>query len=185
MALLLLVGARTPARVDAAGDLVPLAQQDRGRWNGAWTACGFHHFRASLAGDELTPFHCEARIASLHAVARSYAATDWTRILAEYDRLLELAPSPVVSLNRAVAVGKVHGAEAGLQALAGLDGHAALADYFLLDAVKALLHWERGDFAQACEALQQALALPCTAPERRLLERRLAACERHEPPPPW
>jgi RNA polymerase sigma-70 factor (ECF subfamily) len=185
MASLLFIGARTAARVDAAGDLVPLAQQDRSKWNGAWIACGFHHLRASLAGDALTPFHCEAAIASLHAVATSYASTDWTRILAEYDRLLDLAPSPIVRLNRAVAVGKVHGAGAGLAALADLDDDEALADYFLLGAVRAQLHWERSDFAAAAVALQQALAQPCTAPERRLLERRLAACRVGEAPPPW
>lgn len=185
MALMLLLGARIPARTDEHGDLVPLALQDRSLWDRTWLGCGFHHFRASLAGDELTAYHCEAAIASVHAAAPDYAATDWPRILREYDRLLVIAPSPVVRLNRAVAVGKVHGAEAGLRELDGLDGDRALDDYFLLGAVQAQLSWELGDLAAALRALEQALSQPCSAPERRLLERRLAACRRGEAVPPW
>jgi RNA polymerase sigma-70 factor (ECF subfamily) len=185
MALMLLLGARMPARTDANGDLVPLAQQDRGRWQRTWIVCGFEHFRLSIGGDRLTAYHCEAAIASVHAAAPSYAATDWPRIVREYDRLLQLAPSPVVRLNRAVAVGKVDGPDAGLRALAGLENDRALDDYFLLGAVTAQLHWERGDHDAAITALQQAIAQPCSAPERRLLARRLAACHRREPVPPW
>jgi RNA polymerase sigma-70 factor (ECF subfamily) len=185
MALLLLLGARGPARCDEHGELVPLAQQDRARWNRTWLAHGFRHFRASIGGERLTPFHCEAAIASLHAAAASYEQTNWPRILEEYDRLLALAPSPVVRLNRAVAVGKVHGPDAGLQAVAGLAADGALDDYFLLGAVEAQLQWARGDHAAAAKALEHALALPCSDPERRLLERRLAAVRRREPVPAW
>ncbi|MBL8751684.1 MAG: sigma-70 family RNA polymerase sigma factor [Planctomycetes bacterium] len=185
MALMLLLGARNPARVDAHGDLVPLAQQDRSRWNRSWLALGFEHFRRSIGGDTVTAFHCEAAIASVHAAAARYEATDWARILREYDRLLVVAPSPIVRLNRAVAVGKVHGATAGLQALAGLGDDKALDDYFLLGAVTAQMHWELGDCAAAAVALRGALQQPCSTPERRLLEQRLAACDRGEGPPPW
>ena len=182
---MLFLGARNPARRDARGDLVPLAQQDRGLWNRTWLEYGFRHFRASIGGPLLTPYHVEAAIASLHAAVPSYAATNWTRILAEYDRLMVLAPSPVVRLNRAVAVGKVHGAAAGLEALDGLDDDKALDDYFLLGAVRAQLHWERGELVPAIAALERTLTQPCTDPERRLLERRLAALRRGEPAPPW
>ncbi len=185
LALMLLLGARNPARSDEHGDLVPLAQQDRSRWQRTWIDYGFRHFRQSIAGTELTPFHCEAAIASMHAAAPSYERTDWRRILEEYDRLLALAPSPIVRLNRAVAVGKVHGPDAGLAALDGLADDRALDDYFLLGAVEAQLHWARGDFAAAIAALQRALTQPCSDPERRLLERRLAACRRGEPAPQW
>jgi RNA polymerase sigma-70 factor (ECF subfamily) len=185
MALMLLLGARSPARADEHGELVPLAQQDRSRWHRAWLEHGFRHFRQSIGGPVLTPFHCEAAIASLHAAAPSYDRTNWPRILEEYDRLLLLAPSPVVRLNRAVAVGKVHGPDAGLQALAGLDDGGALGDYFLLDAVQAQLHWARGDHAAAAAALQRALTRPCSDPELRLLERRLAAVRRGAPVPAW
>ncbi|MFN3241863.1 MAG: RNA polymerase sigma factor [Planctomycetota bacterium] len=185
LALMLMLGARMPARTDPRGDLVTLAQQDRSRWNRHWLSCGFHHFRLSIGGERLTPWHCEAAIASTHAIAATYADTDWQRILAEYDRLLTIAPSPVVRLNRAVAVGKVHGAQAGLQELAGLEHDKALDDYFLLGAVTAQLHWERGDHARAAAALERALEQPCSEPERRLLERRLEACRNGDAPEAW
>lgn len=185
MALLLLLGARMPARTDAAGDLVPLAQQDRSRWHRTWIGHGFEHFRRSLGGERLTAYHIEAAIASVHASAANYAATDWPRILREYDRLLVVAPSPVVRLNRAVAVGKVQGAGAGLAALAGLADDRALDDYFLLGAVTAQLHWELGEHVPAAAALRAAMQQPCSEPERRLLQRRLLACERREPAPIW
>ncbi|MFY9341661.1 MAG: sigma-70 family RNA polymerase sigma factor [Planctomycetota bacterium] len=185
MALMLLVGARLPAGTDEYGDLVPLAQQDRTRWNRTWIALGFDHFRASIGGDSLTAWHCEAAIASLHAGAPSYAATDWARIVAEYDRLLLLTPSPVVRLNRAVAIGKLRGPAAGLREIADLAADRTLDDYFLLGAVKAQLHWELGDHVAAAVALRCALQQPCSEPERRLVQRRLTACERSEPPPPW
>ncbi len=185
LALMLFLGARTPARIDAHGDLVPLAQQDRSRWHRTWLGCAFHHFQASIGGDTLTAYHVEAAIASLHATAPDYAATPWPRILREYDRLLALQPSAIVRLNRAVAVGKVHGPDAGLAALAGLDDERPLDDYFLLGAVRAQLHWERGDLPAAIAALQHALTMPCSDPERRLLERRLQACRRGEAVPAW
>ncbi|MEZ6036973.1 MAG: sigma-70 family RNA polymerase sigma factor [Planctomycetota bacterium] len=185
LALMLLLGARAPARTDERGELLTLAQQDRSRWDRRWLACGFHHLRQSLGGPSLTAYHCEARIASLHAIAETFADTDWQAILTEYDRLLQLAPSPIVRLNRAVAVGKVHGAVAGLRALDGLDRDPALDDYFLLGAVTAQLHWERGDHAAAVQALERALQQPSSEPERRLLERRLDACRRGESPQPW
>ena len=185
LGLMLMLGARLPARTDERGELLPLAQQDRSRWNRHWLACGFHHFRLSIGGDRLTAWHCEAAIASTHAVAPTYADTDWPRILAEYDRLMTIAPSPVVRLNRAVAVGKVHGAAAGLRELEGLVDDKALDDYFLLGAVTAQLHWEGGDHARAAAALVRALEQPCSEPERRLLQRRLAACRNGDAPEAW
>lgn len=185
LALMLLQGARSPARSDEHGDLVPLARQDRSRWNTQWLAAGFAHFRRSIGGPVRTPFHVEAAIASVHAMARTYADTDWARILTHYDDLLALAPSPVVRLNRAVAVGKVRGAAAGLAALQGLEDDRAFADYALLYAVTAQLHWERGDHAAAAAALRRALGLAMSEPERRLLQRRLQACERGEAVGPW
>tara|TARA_R110002072_G_scaffold4174_1_gene29326 strand:- start:68 stop:1354 length:1287 start_codon:yes stop_codon:yes gene_type:complete len=185
LALLLMLGSRIPARTNDRGDLITLAQQDRSKWDRRWIACGFHHFKLSISGREMTAYHCEAAIASHHAIATTYADTDWQNILDEYDRLLTIAPSPIVRLNRAVAVGKVHGASAGLQELKHLEHDQALHDYFLLGAVTAQLHWERGDHAPAVTALEHALSQPCSDPERRLLEQRLQACRNQEPPPPW
>lgn len=185
LALMLLQGARSPARTDADGDLVPLARQDRKHWNQQWLAAGFAHFRRSIGGPVRTPFHVEAAIASVHAMARTYADTDWARILQHYDELAAHSPTPVVRMNRAVAVGKVHGAAAGLAALEGLEDERAFADYALLSAVAAQLHWERGDHAAAATALRRALGQAMSEPERRLLQRRLLACERGEPVGPW
>jgi RNA polymerase sigma-70 factor (ECF subfamily) len=185
LALMLLLGSRLPARTDAAGELLTLAEQDRSRWDRAWLGCGFHHLARSIGGDTLTPWHCEAAIASLHAAAASYDRTDWHTVLREYDRLLALAPSPVVRLNRAVAFAKVHGAAAALRELAVLRDHAALADYFLLPATRAHLHWQLGEHDAAVTELERALELPCTEPERRLLQRRADACRRREPAPRW
>lgn len=185
LALMLLSGARLPSRIDAQGELATLAEQDRSRWDGEWLRRGFHHFRRSLAGTELTPFHVEAAIASLHAAAPSYAATDWTRVLAEYDRLLQFGDSPVVRLNRAVALAKVAGPRSALLELTPLHQHPQLADYVLLPATVAHLHWELGEFEAAATWLSRALQRPCSAPETRLLQRRLEMCQRREPPPPW
>lgn len=185
LALMLLQGARSPARSDECGELVPLALQDRSRWDRQWLDAGFTHFRRSIGGPVRTPYHVEAAIASVHAIAPTYAETDWTRILAHYDELLALAPQPVVRLNRAVAVGKVHGAKAGLAALHGLDDDRAFADYALLPAVAAQLHWECGDHAAAATALRASLDRTMNDPERRLLQRRLSACERGEAVGPW
>lgn len=185
LALMLLLGARLPARTDDLGELLTLAQQDRSRWDRRWLLAGLHHFRSSLQGDELTAYHVEAAIASRHAAAPSYAATDWPAILHDYDRLLELHDSPVVRLNRAVAVAKVQGPDAGIEALAAIDGHGALRDYFLLPATRAWFEWTADRREAAAASLEQALSLPCSEPERRLLQRRLLACRRGEAPPEW
>lgn len=185
MALMLLLGARVPARVDAAGDLLTLAEQDRSRWDQRWLQAGFHHFARSIGGDVLTAYHCEAAIASLHAAAKEYAQTDWRRIVQEYDRLMALAPSPIVQLNRAVALAKLDGPAAGLAALQPLQQDRTLQDYFLLAATTAHLHWANGDHAAAARELARAAAMPSSEPEQRLLQRRLLACRRGEPAPAW
>ncbi|MCA8951596.1 MAG: RNA polymerase subunit sigma-70 [Planctomycetes bacterium] len=185
LALMLFLGARLPARTDAAGEILTLAEQDRSRWDRAWVEHAFAHFRRSIGGDVLTPFHCEAAIASLHTAAPSYEQTNWPRILEEYDRLAALTRSPIVRLNRAVAVAKVAGTTAGLAALAELETDKALAGYFLLPATAAHFHWQAGDVAAAAAALERALALPASEPEQRLLRRRLDACRGGEPAPAW
>jgi len=185
IALMLLLGARLPARIDSSGEILTLVQQDRAKWDRDWLEAGFRHFQSSIAGSELTPYHIEAAIVAVHARAASYEETDWRAILAEYDRLLVLFATPIVQLNRAVALAKVAGAAAGLQALAPLRDDRSLAEYFLLPATEAQLHWELGDRVAAAAALQAALAMPCSDPEQRLLRRRLDACQRGEPAPLW
>jgi RNA polymerase sigma-70 factor (ECF subfamily) len=185
LALMLFLGARLPARTDAAGELLTLAEQDRSLWDQAWLHCGFAHFARSIGGDVLTQWHSEAAIASIHAAAPSYERTDWPAVLREYDRLLGLAASPVIRLNRAVALAKVEGAAAALSEVEVLAAETALADYFLLPATGAHLQWQLGRHAEAGAQFERALAMPCSAPEQRLLQRRLQACRRGEPSPRW
>ncbi len=185
LALMLLSGARLPARVDALGDVLTLAEQDRSRWDTRWMAHGFEQFRRSIGGERLTPWHVEARIASLHAVAPDYASTDWHAILAAYDQLVAIADTPVVRLNRAVALAKVAGPRAGLAELAALDGAPELGRYGLVAAVAAHLHWQLGEHGAALERFQRALTLACTGPEARLLARRRDACRERAPAPAW
>ncbi len=172
---------RFPARVDEAGDLLLLAEQDRALWDRRAVHLGMRHLDQASEGDELTEYHVQAAIAAVHTVAPSYEQTDWARVLTLYDQLQAVAPSPVVALNRAVAVAMVHGADAGLAALEPLRGDAALRDYYLLPSVRAdlLLRLGRDDDAAAC--YRDALASPCTEPERRFLQKRLERCARSVP----
>lgn len=112
----------------------------------------------------------------MHAAAPTFATTDWRAILSHYDVLVALSPSPVVRLNRAVAIGQVLGEEAALSELDPLQGAGELSDYPLLIATRALFLWRLGRHDAAAEAFRAALARPMTDPERRLLERRLARC---------
>ncbi|HEY3256173.1 MAG TPA: DUF6596 domain-containing protein, partial [Polyangiaceae bacterium] len=116
-ALFLLQAARLPSRVDARGDLIPLDRQDRARWDRALLAEGFEALGRASAGEVVSPFHLEAAIAACHALAVTYTATDWPQIVALYDQLLALTPSPIIALQRAIALGRADGARAGLRAL--------------------------------------------------------------------
>src|SRR5262249_42495104 len=137
LALMYLQASRLPARQDADGNLLVLAEQDRGLWDRRLIAGGLHHLDRSAVGDELTEYHLQAGIAACHAVAESYQQTDWPRVLDQYDHLVTLVSSPVVVLNRAVAVSMVHGPEAGLHALDAIQNDPALRGYYLLPATRA------------------------------------------------
>ncbi len=173
-ALLLLQHARRGARVDSAGELLTLEEQDRGRWDRARIAAGLECL-ADARGTGRPPrtYRLQAEIAALHVTAADAASTDWPRIAAAYDALLAQRPSPVVALNRAVAVAMADGPEAGLDALAELDA-GALVDYPLLPAVRADLLRRAGRRPEAADAYLDAIAEARTEPERRLLRRRLA-----------
>ncbi|MFL6161426.1 MAG: RNA polymerase sigma factor [Jatrophihabitantaceae bacterium] len=173
-ALLLLQHARRAARIDSAGDLVPMPEQDRSQWDSAMIAEGLASLAtARSAGRPAGPYRLQAEIAAVHATAAEPAATDWDRIVAGYDALLELHPSPVVALNRAVAVGYRDGPDAGLTALAELAADE-LREYHLLPAVRADLLRRAGQREQAAIAYQQALGLADNPAVRRFLQRRLA-----------
>jgi RNA polymerase sigma-70 factor (ECF subfamily) len=177
LALMYLLGARLPARLGGGGEILTLAEQDRSLWDRRWLAAGAEHFRRAMQGAAVTALHTEAAIAACHAAAPRYADTDWSAILARYDELLALAPSPIVRLNRAVALAKVRGVAAGLAEVEALGDEPALRAYALLPATRALLEWHVGRRAAAAASFAAALALGCTQPERALLERRLRECE--------
>jgi len=175
-ALMCLHAARLPARVDAEGDLAALADQDRSRWDGRLVNEGLTLLQQSAAGSELSEYHIEAGIAAMHAAARTLADTDWRVIVSLYDRLMAMAPSPVVALNRAIAVGQRDGADAGLLALAAIADRERLAAYPFYPAAAGELELRRGNRGAAREHFMAALALARNDAERRFLGKRLQRC---------
>jgi len=171
LALMLLQHARTDARVDDTGDLVPLEDQDRTRWNATEIAEGLALLEASTGGPR-SAYRVQAEIQAVHARARSAPETDWPVILARYD---ELPDSPIIELNRAIAVGMADGPQAGLAALSRLAASGRLEGYHLLPAAQADLSRRAGRDADAATFYRTALDLAPTEPERRYLQRRLAA----------
>ena len=172
LALMLLTEARRPARTLPDGSLVPLDQQDRGRWDGALIAEGTALVRAALARGPAGPYQVQAAIGALHDEARHAEDTDWAQILALYELLEALAPNPMVTLNRAVALAEVRGAGAGLELLATLEGDPRLAAHHRLPAVRAHLLERAGQRIPAIEAYRLAARLTSSLPERRYLTAR-------------
>ena len=172
LALMLLQAARLPARTDEQGDLLLLEDQDRTRWDQHMIVAGLGQLARSAQGDEVTSYHLEAGIAAAHAVAPSSAETDWRRILAHYDGLLAMTASPVVALNRAVALAMVHGPRAGLEELGGVQALPGMASYYLLHATSATFHRQIGNAKRAAADYDRALALTANEAERRFLERK-------------
>ena len=176
LALMLLHDARRAARVDAAGELVLLEDQDRRRWDRAQIAEGVGLAETALAEGGARPYAVQAAIAALHAEAARAEETDWPQIAALYEVLARVHPSPVVCLNRAGAVGMADGPAAGLALLEGLDD--TLPGYHLLPAARADLLRRLARWDDAAREYRRALALAPSAPERRFLGRRLVEVER-------
>jgi RNA polymerase sigma-70 factor, ECF subfamily len=172
IALMLLHDARRDARLDAAGDLVVLEEQDRSRWNHAQIAEALPLVEQALQGTP-GPFAVQSAIAALHCQAARAEDTDWPQILRLYDLLERLQPSPIVSLNRAVAVAMAIGVRPGLALIDGLASDGELDDYHLLHSARADLLRRLGSMEEAAEAYRRALALTANNSERRFLERRL------------
>jgi RNA polymerase sigma-70 factor, ECF subfamily len=173
VALMAFQAARSPARVDSQGDLVLLEDQDRSAWDTKLVALGFQHFSQSAEGHQLSAYHLQAAIAAIHARAKSTANTDWQMILDLYTQLLNLSPSPVVALNRIVAVAKVSGTQQALSELHALAKEDSLQNYYLFPAVEGSLLLEAGDKDGAARSFRRALELPCSDPEKRFLKRKL------------
>jgi RNA polymerase sigma-70 factor, ECF subfamily len=174
LALMLLQDARRAARIDDAGDVVPLEEQDRSRWDRAEIDEGLRLLDDALRRDRAGTYQLQAAIAACHATATRAEDTDWPRIAQLYGRVAELVPSPVVELNRAVAVAMADGPAAGLELVDALDASGELAGYHLLPATRADLLRRLGRRAEAAAAYREALELVSTDAERRYLERRLA-----------
>lgn len=172
-ALLSLHAARLPARVDSEGELLQLGEQDRSRWDPRLLAEGLALLERSATGAEVTAYHIEAAIAAAHANAGTFEDTDWTEIVSLYDRLLELSPSPVVALNRAIAIGERDGPARGLEVLLGIAEHDRLARYPFYPAAIAELELRLGNRKGARDHFQAALALARNPTERRFLQKRL------------
>ena len=173
LALMLLHHARRPARLRADGTLVPLAEQDRSLWDTALVEEGVDVLQRALAREQRGEFQLQAAIAALHADAASAAETDWVQVVQWYDELLALTGSPVVRLNRAVAVGEADGARAGLAALAEVN--PALPRH---RAVSAYLHEKDGDLAAAARLYAEAAVLATSAAERTHLTKQAARLNR-------
>lgn len=177
VALLCFHAARLGSRRSEDGNLLLLAEQDRGRWDRGLIAEGFRRLGLSAEGDRLSAWHLEAAIGAQHAAAAAFEQTDWAAILGLYDLLVRLRPSPVVALNRAIAVGMAEGPEAGLRALAALPERARLARYPFLPAAVAEFELRSGRPGRAAEALRSALLLARNPAEEAVLARKLAACD--------
>ena len=184
LALMLLTTARFPTRIGEEGDLLRLDEQDRSKWDQSLIERGLVHLAEAARGDEITAYHLQAGIAGCHCVATDAASTDWPRILRHYDDLLRIKPSPVIALNRAVAVANVHGAQAALDAITVMDQRHRLESHHLLHAVVGDLHARLDDHVAAIASFQRALELSQVGPEQahlqRALDRSRAALEREK-----
>ncbi|MEV0617472.1 DUF6596 domain-containing protein [Nonomuraea sp. NPDC050404] len=172
LALMLLTDARRAARTTAAGDLVPLDEQDRSRWDRDLIEEGTGLVKASLAGTQLGPYQLQAAIAATHADAATAGETHWRQVHALYLILERIAPNPMVTLNRAIALAEIEGPAAGLALLAGLDGDDRVAGHHRLLSVRAHLLEKSGDRAGAYEHYRRAAKATASIAEQRYLESR-------------
>jgi RNA polymerase sigma factor (sigma-70 family) len=176
-ALMHLGAARLPGRVDVAGNLSSLFDQDRSQWNDDLIAEGMTYLELSASGPELTEFHLEAAIAWVHATARRAEDTNWDEIISLYDTLMTISPSPIVALNRAIAVAERHGPRRGLDAIDAIDDARRLESYPFYRAARGALELRLGHKQQAAQHFAAAVALARSPMERRYLMQRLAECE--------
>jgi len=175
--LMLLQASRQHARSDVEGNLVLLDQQDRSLWDRGQISEGCELVRLALGSRAFGAYTLQAAIAAVHAEAATAEDTDWAEIVGLYDVLQRHWPSAVVALNRAVALARRDGAQAGLAEVEAILAAGELRDYHLAHAARAELHQQLGNLEEARKAWQQALALTQQAPERRHIEKRIQALE--------
>ena len=174
LSLMLLNAARLITRTDDAGNLLRLHEQNRTAWDVTMIYEGMKHLAASAEGEQVTALHIEAGIAACHSTAPSAEATDWPRIVSLYDQLLEIAPSPVAALNRAIAIGRASGGKAGLEALSEIR---ILESYHLLHAARGTFAAECGEYSAAVAHFREALVHAVIPSERDFLEGQISHLE--------
>lgn len=180
-ALMCLHAARLPARLDSSGELRSLFDQDRSQWDAVLVAEGQRLLDLSASGPELTEYHVEAAIAWVHTTADRAQDTDWRMIVSLYDKLLAIRPSPVVALNRAIAIAQRDGPLRGLEEIRAIASSDRLASYPFYHAALGEFEFQSGKPENAREHFLTALALARNPMERRFLEQRLGACKRATP----
>jgi RNA polymerase sigma-70 factor, ECF subfamily len=173
LALMLLQESRRAARTSPAGELILLEHQDRALWNREQIAEGVGLVEKALSSRRFGPYTLQAAIAAVHAEAESTAATDWRQIVALYNQLVRIQPSPVAYLNRAVAIAMCDGPEAGLKHIDAVLEHGELANYYLAHSARAELYRRLGRTAEARASYERALALTQQEPERQFLQERI------------
>lgn len=174
LALMLFQAARLPARTDALGDLLLLEEQDRSLWDKSRIHLGLLHLEQAARGDKLTAYHLQAEIAAMHSTTEHFTLTNWENILALYDLLREKQPTPVVLINRAVAVAQIKGPAAGLAELKAIPVDSQLERYPFLHAAEGEFHRLLGHPGEAQISFHRSLDLARTEPQRRFLLRKLA-----------
>ncbi len=177
LALMLLNEARFATRLDEEGNILRLPEQDRSKWNRTTIERGIAHLSQAAAGDELSEYHLQAGIAACHCLAADYQATDWSRILAHYDRWLAVNDSPVIALNRAVAVAHVSGPAAGIAAVQSIKHRRQLKDYYLVYAVLGEFEAQLHNFSNASYYFHEALQRTAVKSEQSFLRQRLRECK--------
>jgi RNA polymerase sigma factor (sigma-70 family) len=176
-ALMCLDGARLPARVDGSGNLTSLFEQDRSLWDRQLIAEGMKLLDLSATGSELSEYHLEAAIASVHVTARRVEDTDWPQIVSLYDQLMAIRPSPVIALNRAIAIAQHQGAQHGLDEIRAISDSERLANYPFYHAALGEFEFRKGNRRAARDHFKVALDLARNPMERQFLNLRVNACE--------
>lgn len=176
LALMCFNTSRFRARVSAGGDLVLLHDQDRSQWNQPLIQSGIHYLQKAADEGVINTYYIQAAISACHCTAPAYEQTDWQEILKLYDLLTRIDNSPVVELNRIVALSKVHGPQKSLEALNGLDSGESMQNYYLFHAVKGEILMELFQWARAKESFQTAASLTENSGERKLIAQKIAAC---------
>jgi len=173
LALMCFHTARIPARLDDGGNLLLLKEQDRSLWDQTLIDRGNYYLNVSAEGEEISTYHVEAAIACMHVRAKTFEETDWMEINKLYDLLYTLQPTPIVALNRAIAIAQTQGPDAAIESIAKIPDRAQLDRYYLLPATLGELYLQKKDFPQALTYLEKAFSLTDSAVEKKFLQAKI------------